>query len=141
VQTLEAKVQVADLVRGARQGVTTVAGVMFQYCFRALCKSVIEVDTYELEVDLGFYINHCAIVQLRSPSRKDRFDIVGEDDVRLSQVAKGRVIQLIGNKWVVIRTEKPKRPYDRWCVDLYFLGVDNREYNLCEVLKQEGLLR
>ena len=80
------------------------------YTYRARCTKVVDGDTYDFEVDLGFYITHKIRVRLKNmdtPELRARSEAQREHAKEASAFVAGH---LLGPEppWVTLRTEKDK---------------------------------
>ena len=95
----------------------------FEY-HKAKVEKVVDGDTVDLDIDLGFSINYHKRVRLygiNAPEMKNDTNNVGHE-------AKAYLTQLIDNKEVVIKTEKDKTDkYGRYIVTIFLDGEDINE--------------
>lgn len=105
---------------------------MYQY--NALCTRVIDGDTVELVVDLGFNIKHTIRGRLYNVNAPEIFS--GEERDK-GKKAKEYLEQLILNQTTVINTYKDKISFNRWIVEIHSNGGKsiNEEMNtFCQQL-------
>lgn len=115
---------------------------MFEYRFKAKCVRVIDGDTYEMDVDLGFYVGYKTSIRIRGVDTPETHNTPAESEEHKAGLkAKARVMQLIEGKQVILKTEKLKRTFERWVADVYFTGADGKEYSIAEIIVQEGLTK
>lgn len=106
---------------------------MFQYFARV--HEIIDGDTLDVSLDLGFNIQH--IIRLRlyginAPETRSK-DI---QEKQLGLKAKQRLIELILGKVVTIKTHKTSDKYGRYLAEVYL-----DENNINKVLINEGLAK
>jgi micrococcal nuclease len=110
---------------------------MFEY--RAKVLRVVDGDTFEAVVDLGFD----QFLGNESQKRPPKFRMAGIDapekrgESRTAGLASmNRLKELIEGKWVVIRTEKSPEheKYGRWLATVFVNDI-----NVNELLLEEGL--
>jgi len=122
----------------------TVAEVQFPETsnYRAKCTNVVDGDTVDLVVDMGF---HCSF--------SGRFRLLGIDTPELNSkdpvlkarahVAKDRVISLLApgsTKWnMFVQIQKDTDNFGRWLASIGFQAADGTMFNLNELLLNEGL--
>ena len=102
------------------------------YVYKALITGVIDGDTVDAEIDLGFKIK--ADLRLRI-ARIDTPELNSQDSaIRLKALeAKQYVIDTILLKQVVITTTKPDK-YGRYLAEIYY-----SDFNLSDKLLEMGL--
>ena len=129
-----------------------------QGMFRAVGKYVVDGDTADFLIDMGWYhytylpirVKDLDTPELRGTSGKER---------ELALKAKARTQELIMEKPVLIKTSKAKVSFGRFVGDIYFIGKEsdfigikpfvidrNNEdsvflFSLSDVLKSEGLIK
>lgn len=106
---------------------------MFQYSARV--HEIIDGDTIDVSLDLGFNIQH--IIRLRlyginAPETKTK-DL---HEKELGLKAKARLSELILSKVVTIKTHKTSDKYGRYLAEIYL-----DENNINKVLISEGLAK
>ena len=105
---------------------------MYQY--KAICTRVIDGDTVELNVDLGFNIHHIIRGRLYNVSAPELFSGNERDK---GELAKSFLNQLVYGRSVIVNTYKDKMTFNRWVVELKFdSGVNINELveNYCKTL-------
>jgi micrococcal nuclease len=105
---------------------------MYQY--RAVCTRVIDGDTVELRVDLGFNIQHTIRGRLYNVHAPEIFS--GNNKEQGFRVKEFLEKKLLGNQFLV-NTYKDKMSFNRWIVELYsFHGTSINEeiQNFCNTL-------
>jgi len=89
-----------------------------QYIFEGLVDRVIDGDTYDIILDLGFYISHMIRVRLKGV---DTPEVYGKNASEEGKIASAYVKGLIENKRVVVQTYKnAPSTFNRWEADVYF---------------------
>jgi len=105
------------------------------YQYKARIIDVYDGDTATAIVDLGFHV---------SKKIKMRFYGIDTPEIRgeerdLGLISKQRVVDLILNKEVMIKTYKDKKDkYGRWLAEIYLPG-DDKSVN--SILLEEGLAK
>ncbi len=82
------------------------------YVYRATLLRVIDADTYEMVVDLGFLVSIKVNIRLRDYSAPERFTAEGK-------AASAFVRRLLDGKLVHIKTYRDRRSFERWVADVY----------------------
>ena len=111
-----------------------------QYIFEGLVDRVIDGDTYDIILDLGFYTTHTIRVRLRGV---DTPEVYGKNSSEEGKVASAYVKGLIENKRVVVQTYKnAPSSFNRWEADVYvgLLSEDgsNTTVSLADHLVDKG---
>jgi len=89
-----------------------------QYIFEGLVDRVVDGDTYDIILDLGFYITHTIRVRLKGV---DTPEVYGKNASEEGRVASAYVKSLIENQRVVVQTYKnAPSSFNRWEADVYF---------------------
>ena len=89
-----------------------------QYIFEGLVDRVVDGDTYDIILDLGFYISHLIRVRLKGV---DTAEVYGKNASEEGKIASAYVKELIENKRVVVQTYKnAPSTFNRWEADIYF---------------------
>lgn len=89
-----------------------------QYIFEGLVDRVIDGDTYDIILDLGFYTTHTIRVRLKGV---DTPEVFGKNTSEAGKIASAYVKDLIENKRVVVQTYKnAPSSFNRWEADVYF---------------------
>lgn len=95
--------------------------------FRGICNQVIDGDTADLMIDLGWY--HYSYSVLRF-NRIDTPELrgVGPTEKKRAEEARDRVKELILNKPVLIKTEKQATTFGRFVAEVYFFPDENLDF-------------
>ena len=108
---------------------------MINYRYKGLVTRVVDGDTYDIEVDLGFSVR-----------RKVRFRLYGINTEEITGpnkekglLIKNRVAELIENKIVVIQSITYDK-YGRSVARIWYNQLDNQLIDLSETLIKEGLV-
>ena len=103
--------------------------------YKAKIVRVVDGDTYDVEVDLGFYIYHVIRVRLRGV---DTPEVFGPNATPEGKIASQYVKDLIEGEEVIITTYKSKpTTFGRWEADVQF--TNNGELKqLSEYLVEQG---
>lgn len=111
------------------------------YEYNATIVNVVDGDTVDALVDLGFHITHKIRLRLAYIDTKELNSKVESDRI-LANAAKKRVEELVLNKKVLIETYKTDK-YGRYIADVYFneqiVGLGLQFTSLNELLLNEGL--
>ena len=108
------------------------------YEYRGYVRKVYDGDTITVDIDLGFGIHF--------NGQKLRLLRINAPEVRGEQrphglVSRDALRNLIGNKWVVIRTTRDKKgKYGRWLAEV-FVDLDDTQINVNDWLITEGHAR
>jgi len=109
------------------------------YEYRAEVIKVVDADTLDLKVDLGFKISQEMRVRL---ARIDAWEVRGEEREKGLEATQF-VLELFANleeDYIVIRTDKDKTgKYGRYLAEIIIMNPDGTEkFNLNELLVKEG---
>lgn len=85
---------------------------MNDYSYKAKVIRVIDGDTIECDIDLGFYMTARMPVRLAHINAKEHNEYGGKE-------AKEHLEVLLGDGQVVLRTYKPKDKYGRYLADVF----------------------
>ena len=101
----------------------------------AVVDRVVDADTLDLRVDLGFGV---LLKERFRLARIDAWEVRGEERPQ-GLVAKARVEELcpVGSR-ILIATEKDKGKYGRYIAEIILLGADDKLTNLNDLLVEEG---
>lgn len=101
--------------------------------YRGSCKYIVDGDTFDFLVDLGFYTYSYVAVRL-----------LGLDTPELNtdagKAAKARAYELILNKPVRLITYKDAQTFGRFVADVFF-HLDGVEVRLADILRAEGFIK
>lgn len=103
------------------------------YTYKAVCTKVIDGDTVELNVDLGFNIHNIIRGRLVGVDAPELF--TGEKR-EAGKKAKEYLEQLVLNKPLTVKTIKDKKSFDRWIVEIRDQNYTNVNYLIEEYCKQ-----
>lgn len=113
-----------------------------QYIFSGLVNRVIDGDTYDVSLDLGFYVCHRIRVRLKGV---DTPEVYGSNASVAGKAASEYVRQILEGRSVTVQTYKnAPTTYNRWEADIYFDRVDQggqvieSGLNLAEHLVKQG---
>jgi micrococcal nuclease len=116
-----------------------------QYIFSGLVNRVIDGDTYDITLDLGFYVSHRIRVRLKGV---DTPEVYGSNASAVGKVVSDYVRQILEGRFVTVQTYKnAPTTYNRWEADVYFDRVDQEGkviesgLNLAEHLVKQGYAR
>lgn len=106
-----------------------------QYCYKARVVKVIDGDTVEMLVDLGFSVSiqkRFRLYGINAPELKNDTNSIGK-------ISKQYLTQLINNKDVIIKTEKNKTDkYGRYIATIF---LDNVNINQKIVSDGQGIFQ
>jgi len=101
------------------------------WVFTGVVENVVDGDTYDISIDLGFKVYHKVRVRLRGVDTPEQF---GPNATQEGKEVTGFVKSLILGDSVVLRTYKTKpSSFNRWDADIFFM-LDDRQYNLGDYL-------
>ena len=113
-----------------------------QYIFSGLVNRVIDGDTYDVTLDLGFYVSHRIRVRLKGV---DTPEVYGSNASAAGKAASEYVRKMLEGRSVTVQTYKnAPTTYNRWEADVYFDRVDQQgqviesDLNLAEHLVKQG---
>lgn len=106
------------------------------YTYRAKCTNVVDGDTIDADVDLGFDVWIKSRFRLLGVDTPETYGVKKDSaEYAAGMLAKARTIELILNKLITIVTEKDRtEKYGRYLATVYVDGV-----SLNETLIKEGL--
>lgn len=104
------------------------------YIRNAFVTKVVDGDTFDAEVDLGFTCNVKVRFRLRGFDAPEIYRPKTDEEEQRGLIARDRVIDLINNQKIAIKSYK-MGVYNRWEADVIL--PDGR--SLAEVLIAEGL--
>jgi len=104
------------------------------YRYRVLVTRVVDGDTFDAKVDLGFHMTAAIRFRLRGIDTPETWRPKTEAERKHGILAKNRVIDLIEGKEVTILTEKSGK-YGRWIATVL---LQDRVKTLSELLVSEG---
>lgn len=106
------------------------------YCYKATCIRVVDGDTLDLSLDLGFNIHMAHRFRLRGIDTPEIFGVPKESaGFERGQAAKARVQELLMGHDLEVKTEKDRTDkYGRYLATIVVDGVD-----VGQTLLNEGL--
>jgi len=103
--------------------------------FRAICMHVVDGDTYDFLIDLGFYNYVYKTIRLKGVDTPEIFSGINKE---AGQSAKKFVTELILNKSCLLQTHKDPESFGRFIADVFYMD-DNEEWiSLAFTLVKEG---
>lgn len=114
--------------------------------YRARCTNVVDGDTVDLVVDIGFHITFSGRFRLLGIDTDELNSKIDAERVR-AQAAKAKVIELLkpsttGTGWpLIVRTMKDTDSFGRWLVEILFTKDDGSIANLGSLLIDENLAK
>lgn len=106
---------------------------MFEYLARV--HEIIDGDTIDVSIDLGFSIQHIVRVRLygiNAPETRTK----DKKEKELGIKATNRLVELIEGKLVTIKTHKEGDKYGRYLAEVFL-----NEHNINKILLTEGLAK
>lgn len=98
------------------------------YNYKATCTRVIDGDTIEVTIDLGFYVMIKETIRLKgidTPESRTRNTLEKQAGLKVEQF----LIDLIEGKTIYITTEKSNEKYGRYLADIYLNFEDTKSIN------------
>ncbi len=109
------------------------------YEYKGNVKKVIDGDTLDVVVDLGFGIYHEVRVRLLGVDTPEIFHPVNEKELKHGQAAKDFVSNLVMNKSILLVTRKDKQgKYGRYLADIAYETDTGEVKLLVEEIKSNG---
>lgn len=106
---------------------------MYQY--RAYVHNIVDGDTFDAKVDLGFYIQTDLRFRVENIDTPEIYGVKHESEEYARGIeATQRAEELLLNKWVIIESTK-LGIYGRWGAKVYL--EDKRLYG--DIIREEGL--
>jgi len=108
------------------------------YTYRAKCVRVIDGDTLQLSILLGFNVSVEEKVRILGINTSEIYGVKkGSEEYNKGMVSKARVEELVLNKELTVVTHKDKKgKYGRYLAEVY---VD--EQSIGDILIKEGLAK
>lgn len=104
------------------------------YHYKAHCTRVVDGDTAELVVDLGFNISHKIRGRLLDVNAPEIFSGTDKD---AGKAVKTYLESLILDKSVFVETYKDKMSFNRWIVTIWEpdgMNINNKVMEFCKTL-------
>jgi len=109
------------------------------YTYKAYVNRVVDGDTIDCDIDLGFYMIARIRLRLARVNTPETYGVSKDSDEYVAgMAAKQFVIDAIEGEEVIIKTSKTGK-FGRWLAEIYY-GVDF-EINLNDKLIEEGLAK
>lgn len=120
------------------------------YNYKAKCVKIIDGDTLDLEIDLGFNITIKERIRLARVNTPEIRGSEKEQGLVAKDFVDGKINQLftieddskdqlfLTSKTLHVNTSKGKGKYGRWIAEVVY-EEDGNMYNLSDVLIKEGL--
>lgn len=111
------------------------------YEYNALCTKVVDGDTYDFDVDLGFKIHTKQRFRLMGVNTPETYGVKKDsEEYKKGMEAKEFVVSLLEGKNFVIRTFKDKQgKYGRYLCDVVLSSDGEQEKLLSQELITSGL--
>jgi len=110
---------------------------MVNYVYKARCTRVVDGDTLELDVDLGFNVALTIRGRLLGVDAPELFSGTDRENGKL---AKLFLENLVLNKDLLVNTYKDKTTFGRWLVEVKYVSGENINVlaeNYCKTLRGE----
>lgn len=106
------------------------------YCYRATCIRVVDGDTVDLSVDIGFNIHMAHRFRIRGIDTPEIHGVPKEsDEFQRGMASKARTTELVMGKDLEVKTEKDRTDkYGRYLATIAVDGID-----VGQTLLNEGL--
>jgi len=110
----------------------------FEYKYNATCTRVVDGDTIDADVDLGFDMHFRTRFRLLGVNTSEIYGVAKDsEEYKAGMISKARVEELILSKPILILTEKDRTgKYGRYLATVY-VG----DTNVNETLIKEGLAK
>ena len=82
------------------------------YIYRATCHRVVDGDTFEADVDLGFYVTLRVKVRLHNVDTPERGEVGWRE-------ASAALREFITEKPLILQSYKDQRTFERWVCDVW----------------------
>ena len=92
-----------------------------QYLYNAFVKNVVDGDTIDVDIDLGFEVKFTTRLRLNgvdTPERNDKDPVIREAANKATEYVKSMIL----GKWVTLESFK-KDKFGRYLADIYIGGV------------------
>jgi len=107
------------------------------YTYKAFVTRVVDGDTIDCDVDLGFYMIARIRFRLARVNTPETYGVNKDsDEYKAGKHAKGFVCDKIQSEFVLIKTEKTGK-FGRWIAEVFY--GPNFETNLSDKLLETGL--
>jgi len=105
------------------------------YCYNAIINRVVDGDTVDAQIDLGFNIFIRERLRIANIDAPETYGVKKDSaEYEAGMVAKNRLVELVDGKQVTIKTEK-KGKYGRYIAEIFVDGS-----SVGEVLLSEGIV-
>lgn len=108
-------------------------------CFRAVCKYVTDGDTFDVYLDLGMGKYAYDTIRLQGLDTAEIFHPSNPAERAHGLAAKARVIELIDQKPILIKTYRDAETFGRYVADVQY--VDTLWKDLATTLRNEGFAK
>lgn len=110
------------------------------YEYQAYVKRVIDGDTIEVSVDLGFRMSMDTPVRLFGVNAPETNSKIAKERI-VAKEAKAFLEDRILSRIVRIKTVKPRDKYGRWLADVFLIGRDIESESINNQLISVGLAK
>jgi endonuclease YncB( thermonuclease family) len=110
-------------------------------CFRAVCKKVVDGDTFDVFIDLGMNNYAYDTIRLHDFDTPEIFHPSNTAERNHGMAARARVVDVLDQKPVLIRSFKDQETFGRYVADVYYLidqGDGWIDRSLAVLLAEEG---
>jgi len=106
------------------------------YCYKAVVERVVDGDTIDVLISLGFNVKIKERLRLSGIDSPETYGVKKEsDEYAAGMIAKNRLIELVENKDIIVKTEK-KGKYGRYIAEIFI-----NEQSVNQILLSEGLVK
>lgn len=105
------------------------------YTYKAECIKVVDGDTFDLEVDLGFNIKITERFRLARVNTPEVRGVEREEGLRVKEFVNTKLKDILS-----VTTAKNKGKYGRWIAEVCYKEGD-LWYNISDVLLKEGMAK
>ena len=105
-----------------------------EYIRKARCINVIDGDTIDVDIDLGFYTTirqRFRLLRINTP------EVYGEQKL-LGLASKAFTVEKLLNKEIVFQSFKTDS-FKRWLAEVWYTDVDGNQINISDELLAKGL--
>lgn len=102
-------------------------------CHRAVCKHIVDGDTFDIFIDLGLRRYDYLPVRLRGYNAAELFRPQSPEELESARRATAALAGLILGKPILVRTYKDAMSFDRFVADAFL--VDGSMSNVAELMK------
>lgn len=108
--------------------------------YRAVCRNVTDGDTYDFFIDLGLNQYAYDTVRLYKLDTAEIFHPSNPAERAHGMAARARVLELIDQKPVLLRSYRDAETFGRYVAEVYYL-VNGIPVSLADTLRSEGFAK